>query len=159
MQRIRCKFLRTIKYTTNVNLSPNSFRMESDNTFTIRNTFAKCVVLSGSHLPVKSARSPSAQWGEFFGEQRTQFPYGFVSLVRVQPGPWQCRHAELPAPFPGSVPSAVPGLGGRAARQPGLCQAQHSRAGARSQPSLRLAGIRSHLIEHKLAFCSSAILL
>lgn len=68
-------------------------------------------------------------------------------------------HAELPAPFPGSVPSAVPGLGGRAARQPGPCQAQHSRAGASSQPSLPLGGTRSHLIEHKLAFCSSAILL
>lgn len=50
----------------NGNLSTNSFRMESDNIFTIRTVFAKRVVLPGSHLPMQWARSPSAQSGRCF---------------------------------------------------------------------------------------------
>lgn len=38
----------------NGNFSTNSFRKESDNIFTIANVFAKCIVLIGSHLLMKS---------------------------------------------------------------------------------------------------------
>lgn len=136
MKTVGCKGSDANLYTLsntlgNGNFSTNSFRTESDNIFTITNVFASCVVLTGSHLSMKSVWSPSTQLGKTgFCEQWKEFFLRICVLCAVKALSFPLPSSS--APCSGSqAPSCLlhPGLGKAGCPPASLCQAKHTRAG------------------------------
>lgn len=121
----------------NGNFSTNSLRKESDSIFTITNIFAKCLVLTGSHVSLKSVWSPSAQLGKmfflfvlfFFMSSETDLLKDLCPLCHKSPVRPLSPSQAPPHSFPSSLWSSVPGAGQAGCPPASLCQGKHTRAG------------------------------